>query len=356
MSASRTQTVQPEQRFFPHIILEETTFNAEDIKKQIQALAQIYITHDEEEGQGQWQDRTSQELFRWGATLFELNDHLEEALSDKEGFLKLIEARLHELFFKILVNPLNQKTHLQDPVIDGKWMWEKRMHEHFLLVKRIAKQLGPEQPVESPFDNQPLSAEPQEHVFAKEVLIWALAIIEMTKVAPKPEIPSDEVTIEQPVVLKEQQLSKKEAQLHLLNYNLAAQKYARETSKKQSMRRQEETETAIEQDRLDNEKLASEVRNAISAAREVIRQKEEAWERRLAENEQRHQQALATCQQETAALTERQQTLSARADQLTVEADAVGQKIQQLKLSVAAKQQVIDNLKLSSDGHSCTIL
>jgi hypothetical protein len=356
MSASRTQTVPPEQQFFPHIVLEETTFNAEDIRHQIQALAQIFLIHDQEEEQGQWRDRTSQQLFRWGASVFELNDRLEEALGDKEGFLKLIEERLHELFYNILVNPLKQKTHLHDPVIDGKWMWEKRMHEHFLLVKRVAKQLAPEQPVESPFDNQTLSKEPQEHVFAKEVLTWALAIIKKTKVAPESAIPADEVTIEQPVVLHDQELSPQAAQLHLLNYNLAAQRYVRETSKKDSIKRQAETEKAMEQDRLDNEKLRTEIRNALNSAREVIRQKEEAWARRLAESEQKHTQAYATYQTETSTLKERHQTLNEKTDQLTADAEAVRQRVLNLKYSVAAKQQVFDHMNLSSDGHSCTIL
>lgn len=325
----------------PHLTFQVDTFDAQEIREDIQALAQIFLNHKEEIEQGKWQDPTSQSLFKWGDAFFDSKG--KEELQDPERFLKSMERRLNELFFKILVNPLNTNLHLQVPLIDGRWMWEQSMYDHYLAVARIVKNLPIDAPVKSPFDGKPMKG--AVHVLAHEVLNWALEMIEVVNQAPQPEEPPTEAYAEGALAFRSEKSEATIAKLYYINYNLAIQNFKSELLAAESRQRQEASLKAKQQEHQQSETGLSEARSTLASASQYLTEQEELWPRRLAETEEKHNQAYGTYTEITTDLGTGNQSLSTKVDQLSDKVSSDKKRINQLESQLTRQEQEITDIQ-----------
>lgn len=114
------QTAQTEQVFTTR--LNQLPDLKEAYEVQLDKLTAIFIKHRECE------DLLSLRLKKFCASLLELD--LEDAFGTEDEIKVFVGYRINELA-KLLINPLNRNVLLQDPMLDGNYVWEKWMLDDY---------------------------------------------------------------------------------------------------------------------------------------------------------------------------------------------------------------------------------
>lgn len=141
-----------------------STINAAIINDSLNKLEDILLRHLT------WKDPLSIRLFKWGSKVLSINL---TNITTAPLVVELGTERIEKLREKIVINFVDLKSTLKEPMLDRKWTWEKSVLENYLKLSSL-----------SPFDEQPIQAVP--HTFAHEILAWANRIYPLPADSPTP--------------------------------------------------------------------------------------------------------------------------------------------------------------------------
>lgn len=286
----------------------------------IEKLAQLYETFRSEK------DPLSREIRRWCKGVSQID------LSSSTFSAELIEqlgAKVKELLFTVLINPLDPTRPLQKPLLANGWVWE----ESFLQEYRSLIDKSPFPPF-APFE------EATPHLFAREMLAWTETLPEMllphaaaSITPPLPEIVADSGS-------------------KLTTYCLLAKHAAKTFASREERRAVKKLSDMAEEVQ---QRLQREMEERLKKTAEECRLSERRIEARIGHLEATHASTVSLLASQNDHLAERLHQTEAELREQEQIAKSQAEQIAGLRARIQSQQNEIAGLA-NQDSDSCVIL